>query len=529
MKILNYNQFSYICLFINTMAKPQSQELHDLIKSMSASEKRYFKLNSLANTEDSKYSQLFNHIDKQGFFNPLEQFYFVSKGQLPNLKSNLYKKILQTLRRYHLSSSIDAQIREMIDYAQLLFNRSQYKQCASQLKKAKSLAYKSDNPELLLVVLKWQKNVVLQTASGDSRKAVGEIIKESTATNEIINNINRFTSIQLELNLLYQKIGFIRNATDHETVIRIFKDSMITLEEENLSLNEKFSLYSLYINYYFFIQDFKKGYEYAKKWVALFDNTIIIKTKLETYIQALNSLMIAQSRLGLYAEFAKAKRRFRKIRFIPNITFTENVHKKLFKYSYVHEFNGLFMRGHFTEGVRMLDRIKPNLEAYYNELDAHSRLVMFYKIACLYVGNNEFSESLIWLNKIINTENIDLREDVHGFARILSLICHYELGNQDVIDYYIRSTYRFLLKKKNLQLYQKYILSFLRRLGTSRLSNEQMTVKFKQLRTQLLPLEDNPYEKRAFIYFDIISWLESKIDARTVQAVIREKAEKITN
>lgn len=508
------------------MSKPQSNELYDLIKSMSSSEKRYFRMNSLANIAESNYAKLFTDIDQQIVFDEKESYSFVSNSQLPNLKANLYKKILQTLRRFHLSSTIDAQIREMIDYAQLLFNRSQYKQCANQLKKAKSLAHKSDNPELLLVVLKWQKNVVLQTAKGDSRKLVGEIIKEASAANERINNINRFTSIQLELNSLYQKIGFIRNASDHEKVIHIFKISMIELDEAELSLNEKFSLYSLYINYYFFIQNFEKGYHFAKKWVALFDNPIIIRTKLETYIQSLNSLMIAQSRLGRYKEFAKTKRKFRKIRFIPNITFTENVHKKLFKYSYVHEFNGLFMRGHFTEGVRMLDRIKPDLEAYYNELDAHSRLVMFYKIACLYVGNNEFGESLVWLNKIINTENIDLREDVHGFARILSLICHYELGNQDVIDYYIRSTYRFLLKKKNLQLYQKYILNFLRRLGSIRITNEEMIQKFEQLRTQLLPLESNPYEKRAFIYFDIISWLESKIYNRTVQAVIREKANK---
>ena len=37
-------------------------------------------------------------------------------------------------------------------------------------------------------------------------------------------------------------------------------------------------------------------------------------------------------------------------------------------------------------------------------------------------------------------------------------------------------------------------------------------------------LELNHFEKRAFIYFDIISWLESKIQKRTVQEVIREKS-----
>jgi len=511
------------------MPKPQSDDLYDLIHSMSASEKRYLKLHAFGQKEELKYAQLFEQLDNQKVFDAKELTHstsFITLGQLPNLKANLYKKILQNLRRFHFSSTVDAQIREMIDYAHLLFNRSQYKQCANQLKKAKVLAQKSDNPEMLLVILKWQKNVVLQTAYGDSRKQVGDIITEASAANERINNINRFTSIQLELNSLYQKIGFIRNISDHKKVQRIFNSSMPEMKEEHLSINEKFSLYPLYINYYFFIQNFDKGHFFAKKWIALFDNPILIRTKLETYIQAINSLMIAQSRLGLYKEFAKSKRRFRKIRYIPNIIFTENINKKLFKYSYVHEFNGLFMRGHFTEGVRMLDRIKPDIEAYNNELDAHSRLVMFYKIACLYIGNSNFSESLSWLNRIINTENIDLREDVHGFARILSLICHYELGNYDVIDYYIRSTYRFLLKKKNLQQYQKYILSFLRKLGTAKLSNEEMAVRFQSLRSQLLPLETNPYEKRAFIYFDIISWLESKIDNRTVQEVIREKASK---
>ena len=412
----------------------------------------------------------------------------------------------------------------MIDYAQLLFNRSQYKQCANQLKKAKVLAQKSNNPEMTLAILKWQKNVVLQTAAGDARKQVSKIISEARAVNQMINNINQFTNIQLELNALYQKIGFIRNATDHTRVKQIFENSMPVLNEDSLSPNEKFSLYSLFINYYFFIQDFETGYHFAKKWVSLYDNPILIRTKLESYIQAINSLMIAQSRLGLYSEFYQSKRKFRKIRFLSNITFTENINNKLFKYSYVHEFNGLFMQGHFTEGVRMLDRIKPELEAYYNQLDAHSRVIMFYKIACLYIGNSQFNESLNWLNMIINYENVDLREDVHGFARILSLICHYEIGNQDVIDYYIRSTYRFLLKKKNLQLYQKYILNFLRRLGSVKIANEEMIVRFKLLRSQLLPLEDNPYEKRAFIYFDIISWLESKIENRPVQDVIREKA-----
>ena len=36
-------------------------------------------------------------------------------------------------------------------------------------------------------------------------------------------------------------------------------------------------------------------------------------------------------------------------------------------------------------------------------------------------------------------------------------------------------------------------------------------------------LQDNKFEKRAFLYFDIISWLESKIENRSVQLIIKEK------
>jgi RNase P/RNase MRP subunit POP5 len=48
-----------------------------------------------------------------------------------------------------------------------------------------------------------------------------------------------------------------------------------------------------------------------------------------------------------------------------------------------------------------------------------------------------------------------------------------------------------------------------------------------QLKAEMEKLEQNHFEKRAFIYFDIISWLESKIQKRTVQEVIREKSLKI--
>jgi hypothetical protein len=46
---------------------------------------------------------------------------------------------------------------------------------------------------------------------------------------------------------------------------------------------------------------------------------------------------------------------------------------------------------------------------------------------------------------------------------------------------------------------------------------------FERLLEELRPLEFNRFETRAFIYLDIISWLESKIQKRPVQDIIAAK------
>jgi len=48
------------------------------------------------------------------------------------------------------------------------------------------------------------------------------------------------------------------------------------------------------------------------------------------------------------------------------------------------------------------------------------------------------------------------------------------------------------------------------------------------LHTELKKYEDHPYEKRAFLYLDIISWLESHLENKPVAEIIRKKARALT-
>ncbi|PLX15547.1 MAG: hypothetical protein C0597_08800 [Marinilabiliales bacterium] len=516
------------------MPNKNNDPLFQLIKSLSKAEKRYFKLHSIKQVagEETKYLKLFDFIDKQKDYDEtkiLEKNKSIKSQQLSNLKAHLYKQILQNLRNLNSDEDIDLLIHELIDHATILYNKCLYDQCIKMLDKAKNMSEKFEKNTLFLEIIEFEKRLVTKYIRTNIENKVSMLIKASDQINEKINNINTFSNLTIKLYSFYLKIGFLRNHKDFELVNSFLYSTLPVFQEEQLSFDEKMYLYNSFVGYYFFIQDFDRGYEYAKKWVNLFDeNQTLITPKIEMYIKSVNNLLVSQSKLHKYDEFKLTVRKFDEIHNLQDLKLTENIRLLLFKYSSTHKINRYFMTGEFGEGVKIIPEIADSLENFQRQLDTHYIIIFYYKFACMYFGDSNYQNVVLWLNKIINMKDVDLRSDIHSFARILNLISHYELGNLDLVDYYIRSTYRFLIKKNDLHLFQKIIMKFLRKLSS--ITRDQLIDAFKELKEQLIPLNDKFYERRPFIYFDIVSWLESKIENQTVQEVIREKAlKKISN
>ena len=81
----------------------------------------------------------------------------------------------------------------------------------------------------------------------------------------------------------------------------------------------------------------------------------------------------------------------------------------------------------------------------------------------------------------------------------------------------------FIPRKNNdLQEVQKEIIKFLRSLNS--IYPGDIKKEFIKMRTRFIELDSNTYEKRAFLYLDIISWLESKIENRKISDIRKEKA-----
>lgn len=509
------------------MSKPHSDSLFQLIKSLSKSEKRSFKLfaGRISSEEEKKILKIFNRIDRQKVFNEkkiLAKEKTLNKVQMPNLKAHLYSQIMKCLAT---SSSRDAELKvtSLLDYARILYNKCLYDECLKMLEKAKRSAQQNDTMVLLLEILELEKLALRQTVHEGNETRVRSIISETEKTAESIQNINTFSNLSLKLNSLYQRTGFIRNNTDFEKVKHFFESSLPRYDEKKLSFHEKLYLYYSFTGYFYFIQDFRNGYHYAKKWVNLFDSQPgMIYRKPELYIRALNNLLASQNKLNLYDEFYETHKKLISLKRDPKFSHTENINLNLFKTIYIHEINRHFMMGEFTSGTRIVRGLEHELNNFIPKLDRHTVLIFYYKIACLYFGAGNFRMAVKWLNRIINEKEIALREDIHSFARILRLISYFELGDEELVEYSIKSTYRFLLKKGTMQRYQKLILNFLRN-SKHYSSQKKILSAFTELKQEMEKLQHARYEKRAFLYFDIISWLESRIENRPVEEVIKYK------
>ena len=178
------------------------------------------------------------------------------------------------------------------------------------------------------------------------------------------------------------------------------------------------------------------------------------------------------------------------------------------------------MEGTFTEGTKLIPELVEIIDEDRYNWDNHRVMVFYYRIASMYFGSSNFDHAITYLNLIINQKNPDYRGDIQAFARILNLISHFELGNTQLVEYQVKSVYRFLGKMNDLGDVQKEIFRFVRRIP--RIQENELKKEFINLRDKLSILRKNPFEQRPFLYLDIISWLESKIENRPVEDVIRD-------
>ena len=508
------------------MTKAQNDNLFVLIKSLSKSEKRQFKLyvGRLGVNEDSKFLTLFNILDKSSVYDEeaILKRGFVKKQQLSNLKAHLYKQILISLRLNPSRQNVRIQIREQLDFATILYHKGLYKQSLKILDKAKNLALTHEEKNIAYEIIELEKVIESQYIT----RSIGSRSEELTQQAEEISNQNviasKLSNLSLQLYGLFLKTGYVKSDQEHQEVTKFFKERLPEVDMSKIGFREKLWLYKSYLWYSFLTQDFLSCFRYARKWVDLFhSNTEMIKLNPVFYLRGNQYLLEALFYIQDYDRFKKSLEDLETITNESWFPKDDNIDGLIFLYLYANKVNLHFMEGSFEEGLPLVDEILNKLKIYRNRIDEHHVMVFYYKIASLYFGIGENKKCIEFLDKIISNKSLSMREDLLCFSRVLNLVAHYEAGLDYHLESLIRSTYKFLIKMEDLYQVQQEMIKFLKNLG--KIYPHELKGEFKKLLDKFKSYEDHPYERRAFLYLDIISWLESKIENKTVGEIIRDK------
>ena len=509
------------------MPSIHSEPLFLLVKTLSKSEKRNFKLyvNRIQSQEEVKFIQLFDVLDKLSDYDEEQIFKripSIKKSQLSNLKRHLYKQLLTSLRMIHIQKNIDIQIREQLDFAKILYNKGLYLQSLKVLERIKAIARENHQDIHHLEIIEMEKLIESQHITRSIENRADELAVESERRNQVINKTSLLSNLSLRLYGLYIQVGHIRNQKDAYFMWEFFKTNLPELDINRLTFFEKIYLYQCYVWYHYILQDFLRCYKYAYKWVDLCKaNPVMCADDPTLILRGYNNLLAALFYIGYHQKYCSALDEFEA--FIDKNDDTFNTNGKLLSFQFLQtaRINQYFMEGRFQDGLVLVPEIERQLQEFDLHLDEHRVLVFYYKIACMHFGCNKNEEAIEYLNRIINFKAGQLHGDIQCYARILHLIAHYELGHFELLEYITKSVYRFLAKMEDLNLVQTEILKFLKQALYLDQSNLQQA--FLKLKNRLEILKEHPYERRSFLYLDIISWLESKMSKKHIGEIIREK------
>ncbi len=509
------------------MSNRTSDALFLLVKSLEKSEKRNFKLYAKRNTasSDLKVVLLFDALDKMSIYEEkdlLQKAKTITKLQLSNIKANLYKQLLASLRLLNDENNIDIQLREQMDHAKILYNKGLYHQSLKMLARIKETAKAYHQLTLLQQTLFFEKKIETLFITRSMQDRADSLCVESDEVNKQLTLVNQLSNLSLQLYSWYIKNGHARNAKDLNSLQKYFEKELPADALGAEGFYEKLYLYQCHVWYAFIRQDFLHYYRYTQKWVDVFSLfPELVKVETSSYIKGVHNLMNAQFSLMNVDKLASCIAAFEK--FTKQKFLQENEMNRILAYQYLYtaRINLYFLQGNFTKGIRLVPFLEKMLKEYEVYLDKHRVLVFYYKIASLYFGSGNHEKAIDYLDLVINNKG-ELRTDLQCYSRLLHLIAHYELGNFDLLEYLIKSVYRYMSKMENLSKVEEEVFSFLRR--AFHVGAHALKPEFEKLLLKLKKYEGNPLESRAFVYLDVISWLESKISGVNVQDVIRKKA-----
>ncbi|MEY3398112.1 MAG: hypothetical protein RL220_706, partial [Bacteroidota bacterium] len=249
----------------------------------------------------------------------------------------------------------------------------------------------------------------------------------------------------------------------------------------------------------------------------ILDETPHLKDDLaKRYVRTLSSMVNCLIDLGSYDEARAIIDEMRELPEQPAFSNTD-IRINLFKNTGLAELSISHRTGDFEKGVVDAERIMKDLIEYEGKLHKEHEMTFFYQFAYIYFLAGQYNKALYWINKLLNDNESNLRQDIYSYARLFNLVVHYELGNLDLLEYTLKSTTRYLQRRGRDFNFEKVILDNMKKLIRAHGDDSRRKLMI-QFRDELKSSIKGPEEEVVLKYFDFIRWIDTRVNAKALPA-----------
>ncbi len=506
-----------------------STDLFELIRSMSATEKAYFKRYGYKNGSRRKdYLKLFDALEKQKVYGePALRKKYEGNGGFRSLsaaKNHLFHQVLSSLIEYNANKTAEDQVIRQLQEVWFLRNRGMDKACSKRLnstwKTIQATGLQVFSPGLFPV----ESALIPYTEAGYQERF--ESLDRELGNLRDLQNLTEIRTLYAKMTQIVTTWGVIVRDPRHIAAVEELLAHPL-LKDEGLArmFEAKSMLHGINKILNQVICRYDVALVHARKAVELHERTPELPQRYQrSYLMALFNMLNDLVGAGQFGEFDALKDRIGtyisqmpdsefKIESEANLT-CRIVYKEMLERNYQ---TSWLASESLKKGLRHFD-FQPHLNVQHR-----------YLIACanFYTGRTE--EAQTWVADLLSDPHLESFRDYLAFSLMLNLIIHLELGNREHLAHARERVQKVFSKREILFELEQVFLAFLK--GFERLPDDQTLRKqaFIELRDQLQPLREDPFERNAFDYFDFEIWLEARINNITMEvAAARWKKNRIT-
>lgn len=509
--------------------KTASPDLFELIKSLTPSEKAYFrKFAGLHAAEGSHvYDKMFEVILAQSVYDDdalRKQF----KGQtaakhLHKVKNYLMQLILRSLASYHRTSNQTFIIEGGLLQIRALFHKGLYSLCAKQVKYYKKIASDCQEDIALEQLILWELRLL--AVRGFATVKVERIEKLHDELSEVMNAITSFHAYmreQLKAFHAHYTRGYSRKIGETRHLDGIMASELFRSKKAPKGFWAEQCYLNILELYYGERQNYRESLKASRKRKALFERfpKVAVSTddRFYSYLQVIYNVIEAQYHLRKFDEMVATIHSVQKLSEHPYVSKVELLQATVFFIATKWEILLYNQTGRFKEGQKLVKLIDEGLEEHRAFIGPRERVTLLHAAAVNAFGAKNYDSAIRYLTEIINNPAFTEYESFYSMAIMLRIIVHYELGTYDILPSLLRSANRYLSKLDRLYKLEAAILRFIRKqIGSGRLGEEPVAAIKREIESL------DAIDRRELETFDLASWIQSKISKKEFDKVLSEK------